>query len=199
MRYPVVAIEREYASGGSEIGEKLAVKLGIPFYGQEILDLASEKLSVPSEYLADLEESITSSFFYNFGMFSKYISGEDFDVLTPEQRLTVIEAEIINTVSVSPCVIIGRGAAALLKDRASVLRVFIHADYKTRADRAISMYKVNPNQVESVLRHHDRRRATYFKVTTATEWKATAIYHMFLNSGMLGIDKTVDILYASVK
>ena len=62
MSYTVIAIEREYASGGSEIGEKLAEKLGIPCYGQEILEMAAEQLNMSPEELRDSEENMTGSF-----------------------------------------------------------------------------------------------------------------------------------------
>jgi len=197
MSYTVIAIEREYASGGSEIGEKLAEKLGIPCYGQEILEMAAEQLNMSLEQLRDSEENMTDSFLYSMAMLSKIASGSEPDYISIEQKLNLVEADIIRKISINPCVIVGRGAAALFKDKTKVLKVFIHSDNSARKARAVIEYGQYPNQVESILQRQDKRRATYFKVTTTVEWKNADIYHLFLNSGKLGIDQTVNILYTA--
>ena len=197
-RYSVIAIEREFASGGSEIGGKLAEKLGFPLYGQEILEKAAEKLNLPVKYLSQIEESMKGSLLYSLAAFANVSSGNETDLLMLEQKLAFTEADIIRNLAMNPCVIIGRGAAALLKDRANALRVFIHADNNTRKDRAINVYGIDPKQSESILRRNDKRRANYFVATTEREWKDADVYHLFLNSGLLGIDPAVNILCAAV-
>lgn len=199
MRYNVIAIEREYASGGNEIGEKLAEKLGIPCYGQEILEQAAAKLNLPPQRLLEIEESITGSFLYSLIVFAHISSGQSTDIAPLDQKLAFVEADIINNLSLSPCVIVGRGASVLLKDKVKSLKVFIHADLKTRLERANAVYGIDKKQAESVLRRCDKRRGNYFKVTTNEEWKSMDVYHMFLNSGKLGIEQTVDILYEAAK
>jgi len=132
MRYSVIAIEREYASGGLEIGKKLAETLGVPCYGQEILYQAAEKMNLPVEQLKKIEESITGSILHSLAVFANITSGKSDDSLSIEQRLAFAEADVIRSLSYNSCVLIGRGACALLKDNANVLKVFIHADKKAR-------------------------------------------------------------------
>jgi len=195
-RYSVIAIEREYASGGREISGKLAEKLSLPLYGQEILEKAAGKLNLPVKYLGEIEESIRGSLLFTLATFANVTAGNETDLLMLEQKLAFAEADIIRSLAVNPCVILGRGAAALLKDRAKTLRVFIHADYASRKQRAIDVYGIDPKQAESALRHNDKRRANYFAATTEKEWKDADVYHLFLNSGLLGIDQAVNVLYA---
>ena len=76
MKYNIVTIEREYASGGREIGYRTAEKLGIPYYGKEILEMAAKKKGVSPEYLEELEETPTNSFFYSVYMLSKNLIGD---------------------------------------------------------------------------------------------------------------------------
>ena len=197
-RYSVIAIEREYASGGREISGKLAERLDLPLYGQEILEKAAGKLNLPVKYLSEIEESIRGSLLFTLATYANFTSGNETDLLMLEQKLAFAEAEVIRTYALSPCVILGRGAAALLKDRANTLRVFIHADYGIRKERAINVYGVDPKMAESALRRNDKRRANYFAATTEKEWKDADIYHLFINSGMLGIVQAVDLLYAAV-
>ena len=197
MSYTVIAIEREYASGGLEIGEKLAGKLGIPCYGQEILEKAAVKLNLSPERLKNAEENIAGSLLYSLAAFSSAASGGAVDPLSLEQKLAFAEAEVIKSLAQSPCVIVGRGATALLRDNKNTLRAFIHSDNSARKARAVIEYGQYPDQVESVLQRQDKRRAAYFKVTTTVEWKNADIYHLFLNSGKLGIEQTVNILYTA--
>jgi cytidylate kinase len=195
MTYSVIAIEREYASGGLEIGSKLAEKLGIPCYGQEILAEAAVKLNMPVEHLRRAEENITGSFLYGIAAFSSIMSGNNADLLSLEQRLALAEAEVIKNLAYKPCIIVGRGACVLLKDNVHTLNVFIHADKNTRISRAVNTYGIDAKQAESFLQHQDKRRSTYFKVTTNMEWKDADLYHLIINSGKTGIDRAVDIIY----
>ena len=199
MRYSVIAIEREYASGGLEIGEKLAERLGIPCYGQEILERAAVKLRLPPERLADAEEKITGSLLYSLVAFASIPADANPEYLSLEQKLALTEANIIKDLALSPCVIIGRAAAALLKDKMNTIKVFIHADYGARMDRAVNVYRLEPRQAESALRRFDKRRAAFFRAVTSSEWKDPDLYHITLNSGKLGIYQTADVLYMAVK
>jgi len=199
MRYNVIAIEREYASGGREISGKLAEKLNLPLYGQEILEMAAGKLNLPVDYLSEIEESIRGSLLFTLAAFANVTSGNESDLLMLEQKLAFTEAEIIRGLAMNPCIILGRGAAALLYDSKNTLRVFIHADCAARKERAVSVYGADPKQAEMTLRRHDKRRANYFSATTEKEWKDADIYHLFLNSGALGIDQAVDVLRGLVE
>lgn len=197
MRYSVIAIEREYASGGREIGEKLAVMLGLPCYRQEILERASAKIGLPLDELSELEESMTGSLLFSLHVLTNITSGKGGD-LTKAQKLALAEADIVRDLSLNPCVIIGRSAAGLLKDNDNVLKVFVYSDLDARISRAVEVYGFVPEQAESALRRFDRRRSDYFKSTTGVGWHDANTYHMFLNSSKLGIDPLVDILYTSV-
>ena len=199
MRYNIITIEREYASGGREVGEKLAAKLGIPCYNQQILTKAAAKLNLQPEQLAKTEERITGSLLFGLVALANATSGMSTDFIPLEQQLIAAESSVIEELSLHPCVIIGRSATATLQDKQNVFKVFIHADNSTRMERAINVYHDDAKQAESVLQRNDKRRSNYFKAATNLGWKDPDLYHMFLNGGKLGIEQTVDILYMSVK
>lgn len=198
MRYRVITIEREYASGGREIGEQLAQKLGIPCYGQEVLEKAAANINLPVKDLHALEERMTGTLLYSMSLFADMISGKNIE-LTIEQKLAIAESEIIKELSATPCVIIGRSSAGLFKEQKNVLKAFVYADVEQRIKRAVEIYEVDPKQAEAVLRRCDKRRMNYFKSITGAGWKNPEIYHLMLNSGKLGISGTVDMLYGAVK
>ena len=72
MANKIITIEREYASGGREIGKKVAEELGIPFYNREILEMAAERCSVSPEYLENAEEAAPKSFLYSLMLFASF-------------------------------------------------------------------------------------------------------------------------------
>jgi len=198
MHYSVIAIEREYASGGREVGEKLASALGVPFLNQQILKIAADKLGQPADQLSRTEESINSGLSLGFAALLNVASGESPSAMPVAQQLMLAETRIIHDLATQPCVIVGRAAAGILKDQRKTLTAFIHADQSARAARAIETYDDNPRQVDAILQRNDRRRSAYFAAATNLEWRNPDLYHLFLNSGRLGIDQTVEVLLAAV-
>lgn len=197
MKYNVIAIEREYASGGQEIGEKLAKKLSIPCYSNEILKKAADKLGLPAVPTRSRDENMTGSLLYMLNMMANAISGNEIE-LSDEQKLAITEGAIIKDLSLNPCVIIGRGACGFLHDRERVLRVFVYADKEKRKQRAVSTYGIESQTVEAVLNQSDKRRSNYFKATTGLDWRSDRIYDLSLNSGRLSIEAIVELLYHTV-
>lgn len=199
-QYKIIAIERQYASGGRAIGKAIANKLGIPFYGREILEMAAERNGQTADYIEHLEETASNSMFYALmTAYSRAAHGE-VDVLSPEDTLLLTETEIINELaSEGPCVFIGRSAGCILKDRSDVLRVFIYADDDARIDRAVKEYGHDAKEAVSVLRKFDKRRANYYNVNYNLKWEDKAGYHLCLDSGRLGVDNCVKILMELMK
>lgn len=192
MKYHIITIEREYASGGNEIGEKTAARLGIPCYGQEVLERAAERLHTVPERILHLEETSTRSFLYSIGMAMKVATGEH-DGLSEEGALYVAEEQVIQNMALEgPCVIVGRCAGWILRERKDVLRVFIHADRDFRRERAVNNYGIAKKEADSVLKQYDRRRSNFYNANTGMSWEDKKGYHIVLDSSSLGIDACVN-------
>lgn len=198
MRYSVIAIEREYASGGREIGERIARELGVPCYGERILELAAEKMGKSVQELRDIEETMTGSFLYGMYMMANMWKGVT-NGLTDAQMLAMTESDIIRQLSFSPCVLVGRSATGVLRKQGNVLRVFVHADEETRLKRSVEIYGDDPGQAAVYLKKMDRRRAAYFKANAGMEWKQPEAYHLMVNSGLLEVDTIVSMLKSAAK
>lgn len=93
-----------------------------------------------------------------------------------------------------PCVIVGRCADYILQDNADCLKVFVHADIDFRATRIVEVYGEREQSPEERLRDKDKRRAAYHRFYTNMKWGHAQNYHLTLDSGVLGIDKCVDII-----
>lgn len=192
-KFHVIAIEREYASGGQEIGRRVAKRLGIPCYGREILDMASKELGMDRSYLEELEEKTVGSFMYSMYVMAGITKGGG---MSQESRLFLAESEIIRKLTQTPSVVVGRCAARSLLERQDILRVFIHADTEFRRARAMEEYHIPEPKAMEALKRADRRRNSYYKANTGCDWKDSRHYHMVLDSGQLGIDRCVDIIEA---
>ena len=198
MKYNIIAIERQYASGGNEIGERTAEILDIPCYGQEVLNRAAELMHTSPECLLHLEETTSNSLLYSIGMAAKVMKGER-DGLSEEGALYVTEERVIKEMAMNgPCVIVGRCAGWILREREDVLRVFIHADREFRKKRAVEVYGIPKSNVENVLKRFDRRRANFYHANTCMSWDDKKGYHLVLDSSHLGIAQCADcLLYTS--
>ncbi len=199
MRYSVLTIEREYASGGSEIGRMVAARRKIPCYGNEVLRMAAQQIGIAPENVEHLDETAPNSLLYSLAAMARPITFGD-TTQPQENILQHKEAEVIwRFAAKDSCVLIGRRAGAILKDNADVLRVFIHANNAYRKKRAIESYGVPADEAESVLKRYDRRRANYYNFYSAHRWDDKAAYHLMLDSSSLGPERCAEIILAAME
>lgn len=197
MKYNYITIEREYASGGSQIGEMLAKELGIACYGKEILEEVARENGTTPEQIQDLEESANGSLLYSIAMAAKTMTGESSGI-SQENALYLAEARTIRRLSQQGgCIFIGRCARWVLRDRPDVLNVYIHANLEFRKKRAVEYYGQRPEKIESLLKRYDKRRSNYYNANTGRKWDDRREYHLILDSSKLGIEKTVNTIKAA--
>ena len=194
MNFYHIAIEREYGSGATEIGQKLAQKTGMEFYGKELLELAAAEMNTTPAELQRLEEKSINSLLYTVEMLSRMQQGE-VEGLPGNGVLHITERKIIQEAAkYKSSIFIGRSAVCSLNDRTDVLRVFIKSDREHRRKRAVQEYGIPAEDADSTLRKMDKRRANYFFSNTGHKWADPDNYDIILDSGQLGIDRCVDIL-----
>lgn len=191
----IIALGRQYGSGGREIGEKLAKKLNIPFYDKEILSLAAQKSGISAEILEPLDEKPTSSLLYSL-VVGTY-KGES---LPANHKLFLSQFEVIrNIAEKGPSVIIGRCADYILEGYANCISVFIHAPLPDRVKRAVSDYGIDSKKAEAIVLKTDKQRANYYNFYTGKRWGSIDSYHLSIDSSLMGIDNTVDFIYDFIK
>lgn len=199
MKYSMITIEREYGSGGLEIGQKLAEDLKVPCYGKEILETVAKNRGTTAEQLIHMEEKATNSVLYSMAMAARMATGLS-DGLSEESELYLEEAKVIKEkAGLGPCVFVGRCASWVLRDRKDVLNVFIHADTEFREKRAVESYGDEPGKIDSLLKRCDKRRNSYYAANTGKRWDDKRGYHIILDSGRLGIDRCVEIICTGLK
>ena len=185
----IITIGRQYGSGGRMIGKKLAEALGISFYNREIIELAAQKSGMSEEAFEKVDETAASSLLYSIAtgayMFGNYVSPQV--DLPLNDKLFILQSEIIKSIAnKESCVIVGRCADYILKDRKDVVNVFIHASKEVRKERAINEYGITMNKADNYLAKIDKKRSTYYNYYTGEKWGYSTNYHLCLDSGVLG-------------
>lgn len=187
MKNRIITISREFGSGGRKIGKRVAEELNIPCYDSELILKIAEQSGFDVEYVKDTGENSSGGF---LSLFSGRAFGPN-----NEDYLWKVQCKIItNLAGEGACVIVGRCADYVLRDKADCLRVFIHADTAFRADRIVRVYGENGISVEQRIKEKDKRRAAYHRFYTDMKWGHSQNYDLTLNSGTLGIDNCVKII-----
>lgn len=194
MKYKIVAIEREYGSGGRDVAKKTAERLGVKLYGKEILLMAAKKSGIPSKQLEKIEESTNDSVWDSISVINKMMYG-DANALSDKHQLSKLEADIIlDIANKESCVFLGRGSGFLLGDRKDTLSVFVHADYDFRKNYAIDNYSIDESDADKMMKLIDKRRSNYYSSYRELMWGEKEGYDLMLNSGKLGIDTCVNLI-----
>lgn len=187
MKNRVITISREFGSGGRTIGKKVAEALRIPCYDSELIQKIASESGFNEDYVKDVGE-------YGSGGFLSLFSNRSFG-LNNEDYVWEIQCRIITELAEKgPCVIVGRCADYILRDKADCLKVFIHADMAFRAERIVKVYGERAASPEQRLKDKDKRRAAYHRFYTNMKWGHAQNYDITLNSGTLGIDRCVGII-----
>lgn len=186
----VIVISRQFGSGGRTVGRETAKRLNIPCYDREIVERVAQKCGFSQDYIENYGEYSNHKSWLGFAL----DGGNRFDGMSNQDKIWVEQRRIILELAESPCVIVGRCADYILRDRQDVIKVFIHADDKSRAERIVKLYGEKSEKPEKRLRDKDKRRAAYYKNYTETEWGVASNYHVSLDSGKLGVEGCVNIL-----
>lgn len=187
MKNRVITISREFGSGGRTIGKKVAEKLNIPCYDNELIQKIAVESGFDKNYIANAGEDAARGFLS--ALSNRAFGPNNEDYLWKVQYKTITELA-----EKGPCVIVGRCADYILRDTADCLKVFIHADTSFRAERIVKVYGERDASPEQRLKEKDKRRAAYRRFYTDLKWGRAQNYDVALDSGRLGIDTCVEII-----
>ena len=191
MSNRIITISRQFGSGGRTIGKELAAKLGIPCYDSDLIEKIAEESGFAPEFVAERGEHAA----YSGWLAGALANHRDFYGHSPQDDLWIAQRTVIlELAEKGPCVIVGRCADDILRDKADCLNVFIHADMDKRAKRIVEQYGESADAPEKRLRDKDKRRAAYYQLYTDRKWGSVENYQITLDSGVLGIEKCVDII-----
>lgn len=197
MMNKIITISRQFGSGGREIGAKLAAKLGVKFYDNELISRAAKESGFSEAAFENAEKKATNSLLYSIAMGMNAYGNQDigFTHLSLDDQLYLAQSNVIRKIAKEgPCVIVGRCADYVLRDFDNVVNVFIWADLQARKKRAIEIYHLKENKVEEELIKTDKRRAIYYNYHANEKWGKAENYHLSIRSDYIGIDHSVDCI-----
>ena len=197
MAKNIITISREFGSGGRTIGKMIAEKLGYKFYDSEIIERVVEESGLSKEIVEKYDEYATHkrSFLYSIAINSSTAGMDPYHGISFANQVQIAQIKVINEIAKDGnCVIIGRGADYILRDRDDVLNVFIYADMKHKADRVLSVYGANEKKIEDRIKDKDTKRKVFYRSFTMREWGVYTNYNLMLDSGMIGLERCADIV-----
>lgn len=178
----VIAIGRQYGSGGRVIGQKLAQRLGYEFYDDAIVQMAAGTTGYTPQFVRQREENMTNSFLYDLvNQMYAYAPEEE----SPKDSVFLAEKKAIEEIAAKGrCVIVGRCADYLLRDDPHCLRVWLHADKARRVKRIMELEQLDGAAAKTRIAQEDRRRATNYQYYTRRVWGLGKNYHLTLDTGL---------------
>lgn len=186
----IITISREFGSGGRFIGEEVAKKLGIAYYDKNIINEIAEKSGLSPEYIQENAELSQKKGLFAYAFAGRDITGKSIEDMVYEAQRNVI----LELAGKEPCVIIGRNADYILKDRDDVLNVFIHGDTQEKIQRITRLYKVEEQKAVKMMVDIDKRRMANYNFYTDQKWGEASNYTLCLNSSKLGYDRCEKII-----
>ena len=195
MAKRIITISREFGSGGRFIGEKVAKKLGITYYDKNIISEIAEKSGLSPEYIQESAELSPKKGLFAYALAGRDITGKSVEDMVYEAQRKVI----LELAEKESCIIIGRNADFILKDRNDVLNVFIHGDMPEKIQRISQLYHVREQDAVKMIADIDKRRMTNYNFYTDQKWGKASNYTLCLNSSQLGYDRCEAIIMECVK
>ena len=195
MTKKIITISRAFGSGGRTIGKEVAKRLNIPYYDKELVYKVAEESGFHADFIEEAGEyaPVTNSFLFNIAVSPNPMSM--MSTMSMADQLFVCQTNVIRKLAdEGPCVIVGRCADYILRDREDALHVFIHADMEHRAARIVEKYGETKQTPQKRLTDKDNKRRVYYRHYTNRNWGESQNYHVSLNAGLIGIDRCVDII-----
>ena len=194
----IITIGREFGAGGYEIGKLLAEKLGITFYDSQINEMASEISGIPLKKIEQLEAHMDRELVFDIRNIPYEMVNSG---LTQEEQLFVAQNTAIRQIAAGDesCVIMGRCSDYILYDNPNCFRIFIHAVPRARIDRTMKKYLINEEEAKREIASTDTSRSRHYKHFTGRDYGKQEYYHLGLDTSMLGIEASVEVIMTNIR
>ena len=193
-KYPlVITISREYGSGGHLTGEHIARQLGIDFYDKELITLVAKESGFSEDFVSQNEQKLPTSLLYKMIM-------QDYEAplgksMSYDDALFVTQSRVIRRIAAQKsCVIVGRCANYILKDRPNTINLFLYADMPHKIIRVTQQYGISSDQAPDTIARIDKARADHYWHYTGQHWGDSRNYHASFNTGIINIEQITQII-----
>lgn len=190
MSKRIITISREFGSGGRTIGKEVAEKLGYAYYDRELIEKTAEETGFSEAFIEKYGEHSPGKTVFSYAFFGRTERG-----MSMQDYIWLEQCRIIRELAEKePCVIVGRCADYILRERDDCLHVFIHASTEKKAERIVKLYGERDIKPEKRLAERDKARSVNYRYYTDREWGRVQNYHLSLDSGAFGIERCVELI-----
>ena len=199
MKANIITISRQFGSGGRTVGRMVAEKLNIPFYDKELVEQISLESGFAPKFVEEHGEHSPGRTLFSYAFAPQGMPGVMNGLSTADFLWSIQCNTILQLAEKGPCVIVGRNADYILKDRKDCLHAFIYANKDFRADRIVRLYGEAEKSPQTRLAEKDKRRSVNYQHYTGQIWGASENYDVCLNTGKVGIERAADIIVSLVQ
>lgn len=186
----IITISREFGSGGRTIGRAVAEQLGYAFYDKELIEEIAEESGLSRDFIAKNAEYSRTANPFSYAFVGRTVEGMSVeDYLWKKQREIILKLA-----DKGNCVIVGRCADYILREREDTLNVFVHASLEKRCDRVVKLYGETDREPARRVQEKDKKRAVNYRYYTDTPWGMAKNYHLSLDSGEFGLEKCEELI-----
>ncbi|MCI6498062.1 MAG: cytidylate kinase-like family protein [Lachnospiraceae bacterium] len=190
MAKRIITISREFGSGGRFIGEEVAKKLGMAYYDKEVINQIAEQSGLAPEFVQNSAELSPRKGIFAYAFSGRDITGKSVEDMVYEAQQKVI----LEIAEKEDCVIVGRNADFILRNRSDVFNVFVHGNMPEKIKRICKLYDVTESEAAKMITDTDKRRMVNYNFYTEQKWGMACNYTLSLNSSQLGYEKCMQII-----
>ena len=194
MKKNIITISRQFGSGGRTVGHMIAEKLGIPFYDKELVEQIALESGFAPKFVEEHGEHAPGKSLLAYAFAPQGVPGVMNGLSTADFLWNIQCSAILQLAEKGPCVIVGRNADYILKDRDDVFHAYIYADMDYRADRIVRLYGDSEKSPQARLQEKDKRRKLNYQHYTGRTWGAAENYDICINTGIIGVENAADII-----
>lgn len=198
MKKNIITISRQFGSGGRTVGHMVADKLGIPFYDKELVEHIALESGFAPKFVEEHGEHSPGRSLFSYAFAPQGVPGVMNGLSTADFLWNIQCSAILQLAEKGPCVIVGRNADYILKDRPDCFHAFIHADMDFRADRIVRLYGESEKSPQARLQEKDKRRKVNYQHYTGRTWGAADNYDISLNTASIGVERAADIIVSII-
>ncbi|MDR0766431.1 MAG: cytidylate kinase-like family protein [Odoribacteraceae bacterium] len=192
--HAIVTIGRQFGSRGKEIGRRLAERLGIECYDRRLIMLASRESGLCPEFFERADERNTGSLWNAFASGCAFGGLYNNDFLSNEKLFQIQSDAIRKLADRESCVLVGRCADYILRDKKRCINIFIHAPVETRIRTIMERQSLSRAETIELVRKMDKTRSNYYNYYTDKGWGVASSYHLSIDSSLLGVAQTVEFI-----
>lgn len=199
MKKTIITISRQFGSGGRTVGRIVAEKLGIPFYDRELVEQIALESGFAPKFVEEHGEHSPGRSLFSYAFAPQGVPGVMNGLSTADFLWTIQCSAIMQVADKGPCVIVGRNADYILKDREDCFHVFVHADMDFRAKRIVKLYGESEKSPQARLQEKDKRRSVNYQHYTGKTWGASENYDLCINTSTVGVEKAADLIVSLIR